>query len=43
MTIACGSTPIWAATFLGRLRVRELPTGALILEAADETRLDESA
>ncbi len=27
----------------GRLRVRQLPAGALILEAADETRLDESA
>ena len=27
----------------GRLRVRQSPTGALILEAADETRLDESA
>ncbi|MGO9633059.1 MAG: hypothetical protein ACLPX1_04080 [Steroidobacteraceae bacterium] len=26
-----------------RLRVRQLPAGALILEAADETRLDESA
>jgi hypothetical protein len=26
-----------------RLRVRELPTGALILESADETRFDESA
>jgi len=25
------------------LRVRELPTGALFLEAADDTRLDESA
>jgi len=25
------------------LRVRQLPTGALILEAVDETRLDESA
>jgi hypothetical protein len=25
------------------LRVRQLPTGALILEVADETRLDESA
>jgi len=25
------------------LRVRPLPRGALILEAADETRLDESA
>jgi len=25
------------------LRVRQLPAGALILEAADETRLDESA
>jgi hypothetical protein len=27
----------------GRLRVRELPTGALILELADKTRFDESA
>ena len=27
----------------GGLRVRQLPTGALILEAVDETRLDESA
>ncbi len=27
----------------GPLRVRTSPTGALILEAADETRLDESA
>jgi hypothetical protein len=27
----------------GPLRVRLSPTGALILEAADETRLDESA
>ena len=27
----------------GPLRVRPLPTGALMLEAADETRLDESA
>ena len=27
----------------GPLRVRQLPTGVLILEAADETRLDESA
>jgi len=26
-----------------RLSVRQLPAGALILEAADETRLDESA
>jgi len=27
----------------GGLRARELPTGALILESADETRLNESA
>jgi len=27
----------------GQLRVRQLPSGALILEAVDETRLDESA
>jgi len=27
----------------GQLRVRQLPSGALILEAIDETRLDESA